>query len=422
MVGFDGASDGAARRDSQRGKLLYLAREFPVPVSSDNRLRTFNWVLRLSRRFEITFVAHAWEAPAPHHLEAIAPYCARLVVLRPGASRGPARLLRSRLGARARYLRSGVPAEAWHLQSDGVRDALRGLRAETDFDVVFAERWAWGREALESASYAVVDAGELQASRHQGALDLATSPIRRALARHLWRGHARAEAEVLSLAHLVLAQTPHDRMALNEASGTARALVLPAGLDTSYFAPRPGVVDPANVLFFASLGSPAQRDALQHLHRDLMPRVRVRIPRARLTVLASERPRELEALLRADPSLRFTGPVEDPRTEMARAAVAAVPLRFGSGSRSRLAQLLSMGIPVVATRTAARSLGVKSGDGLLVTPDGPDFADALSQVLLDSSLREDLSRKGREMAQARLSIAATYDRMADLLASGVQRA
>ena len=31
--------------------LLYLAREYPFPLNSAARLRTFNWLLHLSKRF-----------------------------------------------------------------------------------------------------------------------------------------------------------------------------------------------------------------------------------------------------------------------------------------------------------------------------------------------------------------------------------
>jgi len=99
--------------------------------------------------------------------------------------------------------------------------------------------------------------------------------------------------------------------------------------------------------------------------------------------------------------------------------VAALPLRFGSGPRMRIAQLLAMGIPLVTTRAGVRGLDLRSGDGVLVVPDGPEFAAALAEALLDSSLRDDLSRRGRQVAQTRLSLSATFDRVSALLAQDV---
>jgi len=85
----------------------------------------------------------------------------------------------------------------------------------------------------------------------------------------------------------------------------------------------------------------------------------------------------------------------------------------------RIAQLLAMGIPVVTTRAAVRGLDLRSGDGVLVARDGPEFAKALTQALVDASLRDDLSRRAREVALSRLSITATYDRVSQLLAQDV---
>jgi glycosyltransferase involved in cell wall biosynthesis len=120
-----------------------------------------------------------------------------------------------------------------------------------------------------------------------------------------------------------------------------------------------------------------------------------------------------------DRALHFTGPLEDPRTALYPAAVAAMPLRFGGGSRSRMAQLLALGVPVVATPCAVRGLELVSGDGVLIAAAGADFARTLADVLADPSLREDLSRRGRATAERRLSIAATYERVARDLARQV---
>jgi glycosyltransferase involved in cell wall biosynthesis len=95
-----------------------------------------------------------------------------------------------------------------------------------------------------------------------------------------------------------------------------------------------------------------------------------------------------------------------------------MPLRFGTGSRSRLAQLLALGVPVVATPHAARGLGVRSGDGVVIAAAGPEFARVLGDVLLDASLRDDLSQRGRATAEAQFSIAATYEFLSEQLAAG----
>ena len=43
----------------RRLSLLYLSPHVPVPVSSAARMRTYNWLVHLSRHVDITFVAVA---------------------------------------------------------------------------------------------------------------------------------------------------------------------------------------------------------------------------------------------------------------------------------------------------------------------------------------------------------------------------
>jgi glycosyltransferase involved in cell wall biosynthesis len=312
---------------------------------------------------------------------------------------------------------TGLPPEAWLLQHGPAREAVRALQRETSFALVFAERWTWGRDALGAAPFAVLDAGELLAGHAQDAARASRNPLVAMLRRHWARGMARFERAVVADAGLVLTENPGDRQLVRAWRGDRAAVVLPSGLCTRYFVPRRAEVDPSNVLFFASLGDPERRDALLRLQRDFMPLVRQHLRHAHLTVVGEDPIPELGDAVHDDPWLRFTGPLEDERVELWRGAVAALPLRFGSPPRVRLAQLLAMGIPVVTTPEAAHGLDLRSGDGLLIVPDGGEFATTLAQVLLDSSLREDLSRRGREMAQKRLSIAATYDRMSARLAS-----
>lgn len=401
-----------------RRRLLYLARDFPIPVSSAARLRTYNWVMHLSKHFDITFVAPVGEPPEATHVEGLEPYCTRLYFprLQPHAW-GP-RAVAGRALAELRFLVSGRPPEAWWLQRAAPGAVIEELRGEQRFDVVFMERWTWGAAALASGSRIVLDAAALQAGRVEAMLRVSRNPLRRLLRRHIARGMARLEERAVSRATLVLTLDPAARESMRQVCGDNRTLLLPSGLSTQYFAPRRTLVDPSNVLFFGALANPAQRDALVHLHHDIMPLVRQRLRHAHLTVVGEASIPEIEPGDLQD-VVSFTGMLEDERQVLWRGAVAALPLRFGSGPRMRIAQLLAMGIPLVTTRAGVRGLDLRSGDGVLVVPDGPEFAAALAEALLDSSLRDDLSRRGRQVAQTRLSLSATFDRVSALLAQDV---
>jgi glycosyltransferase involved in cell wall biosynthesis len=397
--------------------LLYLARDLPVPISGAARLRTYNWLLHLSRHFEVTFVAPVRAPVDESYVDVLRPYCAAVhtpLVL----PRAPLRRLAARLAAEAAALAGGGPPEAFHLQHGDARTLLARLAGSTRFDVVFAERWTWGRAAPGLGQSAVLDAGGPLSSRFDAALRTSRNPMRRLLRGWLASQARRREAIVIGRYGLVLTHSPVEERQILDLCADARTVSLPAGLDVRYFEPSRTDVDPASVVFYGALDGPAQRDALVHLQRDIMPVVHERLPHAVLTVVDEAPIAELQPAGQSDPRLVFTGAVDDVRVPLRRGAVAAMPLRFGSGSRSRLAQLLALGIPVVATPHAARGLGLRSGDGVLITGKGREFARVLGDVLLDASLRDDLARRARVTAEAYFSIAATYELLSAQLAAG----
>src|SRR4030095_8939950 len=162
-----------------RRTLLYLAHDFPLPVSSAARLRTYNWILHFSKHFEVTFVAPARGVPEPAYVEALEPYCAEVVAprleegsfasspLRGGLS---LRALSRRVRAELRWLMRASPSEAWYLQHGEPRAALASVSRARETYVVFAERWTWGRKALATGSRLVLDTAALQANRFEASL------------------------------------------------------------------------------------------------------------------------------------------------------------------------------------------------------------------------------------------------------------
>jgi polysaccharide biosynthesis protein PslH len=406
----------------RRLSLLYLSPHVPVPVSSAARLRTYNWLVHLSRHFDIHFLAAVRRPVQPDHIDAVRGYCSQVSVVPLHARRCSPRGFVTRVAAEAIYLRRGLPPEGWFLQHGAPAQALQEATRAQQFDVVFAERWTWGPAALAAAPVSVLDGPALQAARDAEELRRTPHPLRRLLRWHLLPAHAQLEARTAAAATLVLARGAAERKAAESLGGGARAVPVPPGVCTRYFVPRPAVAEQGHIVFFGSTASPACRDALVYLHREIMPAVRVQVPLAHLTVVDEGPIPELAEVLHRDPWLRFTGPLDDERIALWRAAVAVMPLRFGSGTTAKLAELLALGIPVVTSPAAARGLDLRSGEGILIAKNEAEFVRTIVQVLVDASLRGDLAYRARTVAQRRLSLDATYDRLSTLLAEGLTTA
>ncbi|HZM57382.1 MAG TPA: glycosyltransferase, partial [Acidimicrobiales bacterium] len=81
------------------------------------------------------------------------------------------------------------------------------------------------------------------------------------------------------------------------------------------------------------------------------------------------------------------GTVPSMEGELARATVAVVPVRYGSGTRIKILESFAHRVPVVSTTVGAEGLDVEDGVHLLVADAPGAIAAAVVRLLADAPLR-----------------------------------
>jgi hypothetical protein len=96
---------------------------------------------------------------------------------------------------------------------------------------------------------------------------------------------------------------------------------------------------------------------------------------------------------------RGIGEVDDLEPVYRAAAVMAVPLFHGGGTRLKVLEAWALGRPIVSTTIGVAGLGVVPGREALVADDSVAFAEALVEVLLDPALGDALIAAGRQAVE-----------------------
>ncbi|MBK9928213.1 MAG: glycosyltransferase [Anaerolineales bacterium] len=166
-----------------------------------------------------------------------------------------------------------------------------------------------------------------------------------------------------------------------------RILVLDNSVDTEYFSFRPRThADQPNIVFVASLGYWPNDEAAQRLLGEIMPLVRQHVPNARAWIVGQSPSRKLLDL--SNDSLNIvTGQVDDVRPFLDMAAVTCIPLRTGSGTKYKVLEAASAGVPIVCTPLALEGLSLRVDDHVLVGQSDQELADALIQTIQDPAGR-----------------------------------
>ena len=150
----------------------------------------------------------------------------------------------------------------------------------------------------------------------------------------------------------------------------------------------PGPGHPPVVLLQGTLTYPPNMDAVEWLIGRVAPRLWAEWPQVEIRLVGNPAPGVQR--WNRPPAVTVVGRVPDMEPELARADLAVVPLRVGSGTRIKILESFAHRIPVVSTTLGAEGLEVEDGVHLLMADDPDDFAAACGRLLSDIGLRKRL--------------------------------
>jgi len=205
------------------------------------------------------------------------------------------------------------------------------------------------------------------------------------------------ERDNLALYDGVIAVSELDKELFVERYGLSadRVLVLPNAVDPDFFHFTERPAGPCKmVVFAASLGYEPNHQAALRLVDRIMPLVRREHPDA-VAWIVGQNPQPRLAARHDGARVVVAGNVPDVRPYLASAAVSCVPLMAGSGTKYKILEALSGGVPVVCSPIGAEGLALGDGDELLIGRTDEELAGAVSRVLSDPALSGRLARQGR---------------------------
>jgi glycosyltransferase involved in cell wall biosynthesis len=199
-------------------------------------------------------------------------------------------------------------------------------------------------------------------------------------------------------ADLCAAVTEDDRRAMLRAVPGLDVRLLPDGAD-HLAGPPPGRPEPRpELVFVGNFAYWPNVDGARWLCAEILPRVRERVPAARVLLVGNAPPPEVLALCCGD--VEATGCVARVEPYLDRAAVVVSPLRIGGGIKVKVLEALRRGKAVVSTAVGVQGLGPDVEDAIAVADDPARFADACVRLLLDRGERRRLERRALAFAES----------------------
>ena len=206
------------------------------------------------------------------------------------------------------------------------------------------------------------------------------------------------EAASCRVADAVVSVSEGDSRQMREEYGLSNVLGhVSTGVDIDYFSDtarterRRGGKD---IVFLGSMDWLPNIDAVEFFTETMWSKIRSVQPEARLVIVGRRPTPAVKALADQDPSIEVTGTVPGVRPFVSQAAAVVVPLRIGGGTRIKIYEAMSMGVPVVSTTIGAEGLDVTHGKNILLADDPETFVAATLEILGDPESGERIGGAG----------------------------
>jgi len=164
--------------------------------------------------------------------------------------------------------------------------------------------------------------------------------------------------------------------------------VIPNGFESPTGEPSRRPTPTGRIGFIGLFDHVPNLDGIQWFARECWPRIKRQAPDARLRLVGKLTAGSLQL---PGQDIDTLGWVADPGAEMATWSAMIVPLRFGAGTRLKIAEAFSRKCPVVSTRLGAYGYEVQNGQELLLTDRPEEFAAACVSLIQEPARGVDLA-------------------------------
>jgi sugar transferase (PEP-CTERM/EpsH1 system associated) len=396
-------------------KIIVLDEEFPWPLNTGKRIRSFNLLQRLATNHELRYLAYGSDKSGSY----AALQDARMNPIPVSAEIAP----KSGIGFYLRLamnLFSSNPYIVTSHYSSLYQKTLNKLVNETAPDMIICE-WTPYAEFVRNRydCRKVLVAHNIESTIWQRYFENESHPAKKWYIGKQWRKILAFETRALGWIDGFTAVSREEQSELRRLAGELKSQVIDNGVDLDFFSSDDSLPSGKELVFTGSMDWRPNQDACIHFVEDIFPLLKRLDPDISATFVGRNPPDHVIRLGDVK-GITITGTVDDVRPYIERAAAYIVPLRIGGGSRLKILEALAMKKAVVSTSVGAEGLEVKNGQNIVLADTAADFAETTMELLDDREKAATLGSTGRKLVEQRYGWDSLADRLDRFIVSLVE--
>lgn len=205
-----------------------------------------------------------------------------------------------------------------------------------------------------------------------------------------------------------------ERLVSGLLSGHVSVFHAPMGTDLSLWPYSPQPSTPPRLAYYGALGGQQNEQSALRCLTQIMPAIWEKVPDAELWLVGSN-PSESLRRLGIDSRVHVTGYVEHVQQVLRTMSAVVCPWIGTFGFRSRLIEVMALGVPVVVSPDAVYGMELQEGKGVLRGRTDAELVNHVLRLITDATFAREQGKLARDQVEQVFSLENTYGRLiADL--------
>ena len=369
-------------------KLLVILPRVPFPVEKGDKLRAYHQLRCLSAKHEIHLITLNDAKLHPDAEYELKKYCKSVHIL----TLRPMGLLSNLFWA----FFTGRPLQIGYFHRFSIKKEIKNLVAIIQPDHLYCQlartaEYASGIDIPKTIDYQDVFSVGLQ--RRLPDLPFWKRPFFAMESERM----ARYEETIFYQFnhHTIIAQPDRDLLPFN---GRDKVLIVPNGVDFSYFIPDFEVEKRYDLVFTGNMAYPPNIMAVEFLVKKILPIVWEHRPSTNLLIAGTTPHLKVRAL--SESRILVTGWLKDIRPAYSASRIFIAPMQIGTGLQNKLLEAMAMGLPCITSYMANEALVAKPGIDVLIGENPVEYAHHILALLKDPEEAKKLSAHGFQFVKS----------------------
>ncbi len=370
-------------------KILFLSPTVPYPLTDGGRIRVFNLLKQIAQKNDVTLLALETQPTDTKSITQIEQLDITVHLI-PNASTLPR--ISPKILLSACFKRQPITVARYNVAV--YRQKIRELLAIENFDLVHYEMFHTAQFYTETNLPSVLSQQNVDSAIWHRLTGETTNLFYKCAYWTQQLAFQRYERVLSPHFDAVTCTSDIDAAVFQQYCAEDSVEVIPNGVDVSHYRPDFESESPAHLIYIGSMDWYPNEDAVSFFAEEVLPQVQTNVPDVKFSIVGGNPSARVQKLADSE-GVVVTGRVPEIKPYFAEATVFVVPLRIGSGTRLKILEALAMGKAVVSTAVGAEGLALQDGEEIIIADEPKDFANAVTRLLTDTVLRQQIGEKGR---------------------------